>query len=88
MVPNGGMLGRNFLIGFVSMDFIGFLVLLGWLLRGRSDFCPLGLFCGLFSIFGVQNWNFLGFRRFWFVVLGGCLWEYGIGSGPFFIGGH
>ena len=74
VVPNGGMLGRNFLIGFVSMDFIGFLVLLGWLLRVWSEFCPLGLSRGLFSIFEVRNWQFSWFRRFWFVVLGGCLW--------------
>ena len=79
---------KNFLIGFLFMDFIGFLVLLGWLLRSRSRICPLGLFCGLFSIFEVRNWQFSWFRRFWFVVLGGCLWGYGIGSGPFFMGGH
>ena len=77
MVPNGGMLGRNFLIGFVCMDFIGVLGPLGWLLRGRSRICPLGLFCGLFSIFGVRNWNFLGFAdfglSFWGAVCGGTV---------------
>ena len=30
------------------MDFIGLLVLLGWLLRGRSMICPLGLFVAFF----------------------------------------
>ena len=59
VVPNGGMLGRNFLIGFVSMDFIGFLVLLGWLLRGRSKICPLGLFYCLFLFLGCEIGIFL-----------------------------
>ena len=77
VVPNGGMLGRNFLFGFVSMDFIGFLILLGWLLRGWPRICPLWLFYGLFSIFGVRNWNFLGFAdfglSFWGAVCGGTV---------------
>ena len=59
VVPNGGMLGRNFLIGFVSMDFIGFLVLLVWLLRGGSRIYPLGLFCGLFLFLGCEIGIFL-----------------------------
>ena len=59
------------------MDFIGLLFLLGWLLRGRSGICPLGLSRGLFSIFGVRNWNFLGFAdfcpSFWGDVCGGMV---------------
>ena len=46
------------------MDFIGSLESLGWSIRGRSEFCPLGLSHGLFSNFGVRNWNFLGFADF------------------------
>ena len=60
------------------MDFIGSLFSLGWPIRGRSGICPLGLFCGLFSIFEVRNWKFSWFRRLWFVVGGwgggGGLW--------------
>ena len=77
VVPNGGMLGRNFLIGFVCMDFIGFFVLLGWLLRGRSGICPLGLSRGLFSILRCEIGNFLGFAdfgsSFWGDVCGGMV---------------
>ena len=60
------------------MDFIGSLESLGWSLRGRSGICPLGLSRGLFSIFGVRNWNFLGFadffRRFGGLFVGVWYW--------------
>ena len=69
------------------MDFIGLLFPLGWTIRGRSGFCPLGLFRGLFSNFGVRNWNLSQSHRFWFVVLGSCLWGNGIGSGSLLYGG-
>ena len=85
--PNVGMLGSLFSVRFYT-DFIGSLESLGWSIRGRSEFCPLGLSRGLFSIFEVRNWQFSWFRRFWFVIFGGRLWGYGIGSGPFFIEGH
>ena len=85
--PNGGMLGYLFSVRFYT-DFIGSLGSLGWSIRGRSKFCPLGLSRGLFSIFEVQNWQFSWFRRFWFVVSGGCLWGNGIGFGFLFMGGY
>ena len=36
------------------MDFIGLLFLLGWSIRGRSGFCPLRLFRGLFLFLGCE----------------------------------
>lgn len=61
----------NLSIRLIS-DFIGFMVLLGWSIRGRSGFCLLGLSRGLFISFGVRNWKFswfLGFADF-----GSFLW--------------
>ena len=59
------------------MDFIGSPESLGWSNRGRSGICPLGLSRGLFSIFRVRNWNFLGFAdfglSFWGAVCGGTV---------------
>ena len=60
----------SFLVRFY-MDFIGSLESLGWSIRGRSEFCPLGLSRGLFSIFELRNWQFSWFHRFWFVVFWG-----------------
>ena len=83
VVPNGGMLGRNFLVGFSWISMVSWSY---WLLRGRSRICPLGLFCGLFSIFEVRNWQFSRVSQILVCRFGGCLWGYGIGSGPFFMG--
>ena len=78
----------RFLCSVFFLDLIGFLVLLGWSMSGRSGLCPLGLSCDLFYILRVRNWQFSWFRRLWFVVLGVCPWGYGIGSGSFFMGGR
>ena len=76
MVPNGGMLGRNFLIGFVYMDFIGFLVLLGWLLRVGPGFVLWGFSVAFFYFWGAKL-EFLGFAdfglSFWGAVCGGMV---------------
>ena len=54
------MLGQNFLFGFVCMDFIGFLVLLGWLLRGRSEeFVLWGFLVAFFYFWGAKLEIFL-----------------------------
>ena len=80
------MLGQNFLFGFSWISLV--LGLIGLASEGSVQNLSFGAFLWPFFYFGVRNWNFLGFRKFWFVVLGGCLWGYGIGSGPFFMGGH
>ena len=72
------------------MGLIGSLFPLGWSLRGWSEFCPLGLSHGLFSIFGVDNWIFLGSSVLQILacVFGGYMWGIGFGSGPSLWGGH
>ena len=85
MTPYGGMFGRIFLFGF---KWISLVCSFYWV--GRSGVGPGFVFWGffrvLFSIFGVRNWYFSWFRRLWLVVLGGCLWGNGIGSGTSFMG--
>ena len=59
------------------MDFIGLLESLGCLIRGRSEFCPLGLSRGLFLFLRCEIGNFLGFAdfgsSFWGDVCGGMV---------------
>ena len=54
MIPTDGMLGVHFAVRFF-MDLVGVLSILGWSIRCRSGFCPVGISRGLFSIFGVRN---------------------------------
>ena len=65
-----------------------FLGLIGLVAEGSVRDLSFGAFSWPFFYFWGAKLEFSWFRRFWFVVLGGCLWGYGIGSGPFFMGGH
>ena len=59
------------------MDFIGSLESWGGRLGVGLGFVLWGFSHGLFSIFGVRNWNFLGFAdfglSFWGAVCGGTV---------------
>ena len=60
-----------------------------WLVdEGLVRALPFWAFPWPFFYFWGAKLEFSWFRRFWFVVLGGCLWGNGIGSGSFFMGGR
>ena len=85
--PNVGMLGYLFQFGFIRI------LLVHWSHWGDRlgvgpSFVLWGFLVAFFLFLRCKIGNFSWFRRFWFVVLGGCLWGYGIGSGPFFMEGH
>ena len=76
---NVGMLGYLFFFSVrFYTDFIGALESLGWLIRGWSEFCPLGLSRGFFFLFlRCEIGNFVGFADFglwfWGDVCGGMV---------------
>ena len=79
------------LVNLFKLDFI-WISLVHWshwggLLGVGPGFVLWGFLVAFFLFLGAKL-EFSWFRRLLSVVLGGCVWGYGIGSGPFFMGGH
>ena len=77
------------LVEIFCLVFHGFywsFVLIGLVAEGSVRDLSFGAFSRSFFYFWGAKLEFSWFCRLLSVVLGGCLWGYGIGFGPFFMG--